>query len=404
MRRVVVTGLGIISSIGTNMQEVIGSLRDGRSGVRFNQQYADLGLRCHVDGSIPVDCSELIERKLRRFMGDAAVYGYVALRDAIEDACLTANDISHPRTGLIMGSGGASHANTVAAADMLRARGIRRVGPYQVPRTMSSTISANLATAFQIKGLTYSISSACATSSHCIGSAYEQILFGKQDLMFSGGAEEVHWTSTMMFDAMGALATKYNDTPETASRPYDINRDGFVFSGGGGVLVLEELAHAQARGAKIYAELVGYGATTDGYDMVTPSGEGAARSMMQAMECVSNPIDYINTHGTSTPAGDIRELEAIKVVFGAAIPPLSSTKSLTGHALGAAGVHEAIYCLLMMQQGFIAASSNIDQIDPAASAMPIVRERRDNISLDTVMSNSFGFGGTNATLVFSALV
>ncbi|RKZ72821.1 MAG: beta-ketoacyl-ACP synthase I [Candidatus Parabeggiatoa sp. nov. 1] len=400
MKRVVITGLGIVCSIGNNKQEVLESLRQGRSGIEFHQEYADLGFRTNVHGAIHLDLNALIEKKVKRFMGDAAAFSYLAMRDAITDAGLSDNDVSKPRTGLITGSGGASPTNQVLATDILRSKGLRKVGPYMVPRTMGSTTSACLATAFKIKGMSYSISSACSTSAHCIGNGYEQIQMGKQDIIFAGGGEEVHWTMTLLFDAMGALSSKYNDTPETASRPYDTTRDGFVMSGGGGIVVLEELTHAQARGAKIYAEVVGYGASSDGYDMVQPSGEGAVRCMQQALETVEAPIDYINAHGTSTPIGDLRELEAIKQVFKDKIPPLSATKSLTGHALGAAGVNETIYTLLMMEAGFISASANITELDPQAEGMPIVRERQDNVTLNTVMSNSFGFGGTNASLVF----
>ena len=403
MKRVVITGIGIVSSIGTNKQEVLESLKQGRSGIGFSQEYADLGFRSHVCGLIDIDINALIDRKVRRFMGDAAAFNYVAMRESIEDAGLTEADISNPRSGLITGSGGASTENIVSATDILRSKGMRRVGPYMVPRTMGSTTSACLGTAFKIKGVSYSISSACATSAHCIGNGYELIQMGKQDIVFAGGAEEVHWSMTMLFDAMGALSSKYNDTPETASRPYDVTRDGFVISGGGGVLVLEELEHARRRGAKVYAELVGYGATSDGFDMVQPSGEGAVRCMRQALESVDGGVDYINAHGTSTPVGDTRELEAIREVFGERIPSISSTKSLSGHALGAAGVNEAIYTLLMMEAGFISASANIQDLDPEAEGMPIVRERLDEARLETVMSNSFGFGGTNATLVFSRL-
>lgn len=399
MKRVVITGLGIVCSIGNNKQEVLESLRQGRSGIKFNQGYADLGFRSHVDGNIEIDLKELIHRKVKRFMGDAAAYNYIAMRDAISDADLSDNDVSNPRTGLIMGSGGASSANIVDAADLLRQKGLRKVGPYMVPRTMGSTTSACLATPFKIKGVNYSISSACSTSAHCIGNAYEQIQMGKQDIVFAGGGEEIHWSLSVLFDAMGALSSKYNDTPETASRPYDATRDGFVISGGGGVVVLEELDHALARGAKIYAEVVGYGATSDGYDMVQPSGEGAVRCMQQALATVDAPIDYLNTHGTSTPVGDIKELEAIKQTFTDKVPYISATKSLTGHALGAAGVNEAIYSLLMMENNFIAASANISELDPEAEAMPIVRERMDDVTLKTIMSNSFGFGGTNASLI-----
>lgn len=404
MRRVVVTGIGIVSSIGNDRHEVLRSLREGRSGIEFSSEYAELGLRSNVYGPLRIDTEALIDRKLRRFMGDAAAYSYIAMRQAIEDAGLTPEQVSQPRAGLIAGSGGASTANVVEAADTLRQKGIRRVGPYMVPRTMSSTVSACLATSFGIKGVNYSISSACATSAHCIGNGMELIQLGKQDIVFAGGGEELHWTQTMLFDAMGALSSKYNDTPARASRTYDAARDGFVISGGGGMLVLEELEHALRRGATIYAELVGYGATSDGVDMVQPSGEGAVRCMRQALASVRDPVDYINTHGTSTPVGDVKELEALREVFGTQVPPLSSTKPLTGHALGAAGVHEAIYALLMQQNGFICASAHIDEIDPAAADMPIVRERRDGVMLNTVLSNSFGFGGTNASLVFQRYV
>ncbi len=403
MRRVVVTGLGIVSSIGNNKEEVSVSLREGRSGIEFCQEYAELGFRSNVYGPIRLNVEELIDRKLKRFMGDSAAFNYVAMQQAIEDAGLEPRELSHPRTGLIMGSGGASTENTLRAADILRAKGARRVGPYMVTRTMSSTNAACLATAFQIKGTSYSISSACATSVHCIGHGAELIQMDKQDMVFAGGGDEVHWSMTLLFDAMGALSSKFNDHPPLASRPYDADRDGFVISGGGGVLLLEELGHARARGARIYAELVGYGATSDGSDMVQPSGDGAARCMRQAWPDVSRPIDYINAHGTSTPAGDVRELEAIRAVFGEHMPPISATKALSGHALGAAGVHEAIYSLLMMESDFICASANIARLDPDAEGMPIVRERMDNVSLNTVMSNSFGFGGTNACLVLQRL-
>jgi len=396
----VITGLGIVSSIGNNRQEVIDGLRQGRSGIEFQQEYADLGFRSHVAGPIGLNPDELIDRKIRRFMGDGAAFNYIAMQQAIDDAGLEETEVSNPRTGLIMGSGGASTENQLLATDTLRSKGIRRVGPYMVPRTMSSTNSACLATPFKIKGVNYSISSACSTSAHCIGNAAELIQFGKQDMVFAGGGEEVHWTLSLLFDAMGALSSKYNDRPQSASRAYDVDRDGFVISGGGGVLVLEELEHAKARGAKIHAELVGYGATSDGYDMVQPSGEGAVRCMQQALENVEGPIDYINAHGTSTPVGDVRELQAVREVFGDSVPPISSTKSLTGHALGAAGVNEAIYSLLMMEQGFIAASANIENLDPEAEGYPIARERQDGVTLERVMSNSFGFGGTNACLVF----
>ncbi len=400
MRRVVVTGIGIVSSIGNDKQAVLRSLREGRSGFEFCQEYQDLGFRSQVHGSVKLNLKELIDRKVLRFMGDAAAFNYLAMKEAIADAELGEDLVSHPRSGLIMGTGGASPQHLVQAADILRNKGLRRVGPYRVPQTMSSTTSACLATPFKIKGVNYSISSACATSAHCIGNACELIQWGKQDLVFAGGGEEVHWALTVLFDAMGALSSKYNDTPTTASRPYDANRDGFVISGGGGVLVLEALEHALARGAKIYAEVVGYGATSDGYDMVQPSGEGAVRCMRQALEGVEGPVNYINTHGTSTPVGDMRELSAIREMFGDQIPPISATKSLSGHALGAAGVHEAIYALLMQENNFIAASANIENLDPEAEGLPIVRERRDDTLLDTVMSNSFGFGGTNAALVF----
>lgn len=400
MRRVVITGLGIVSSIGNNKQEVLAALRHGRSGIEASQTYAELGFRSQVHGPIRLNTEELIDRKLRRFMGDAAAFNYLAMREAIADAGLAEAEVSNERTGLIVGSGGGSTENQLAATDLLRNKGLRKVGPYMVPRTMTSTTSACLSTAYKIKGLSYSIGSACATSAHCIGNACEVIQMGKQDMMFAGGAEEVHWTLTLLFDAMGALSSKYNDTPTTASRPYDATRDGFVISGGGGVVVLEELERARARGAKIYAELVGYGASSDGYDMVQPSGEGAARCMRMALQALDTPIDYINAHGTSTPVGDLRELEAVKQVFGDHIPPISSTKSLTGHALGAAGVHEAIYSLLMMEAGFISASANISELDLGAENVPIVRQRQDNARLDSVMSNSFGFGGTNACLVF----
>ena len=400
MRRVVVTGLGIVSSIGNDRHEVLTALREGRSGIEFCPEYAELGLRSQVCGSVHIDTETLIDRKLRRFMGDAAAYAYIAMRQAIEHAGLTPEQVSQPRAGLIAGSGGASTANVVEAADTLRQKGIRRVGPYMVPRTMSSTVSACLATSFGIKGINYSISSACATSAHCIGNGMELIQLGKQDIIFAGGGEELHWTLTMLFDAMGALSSKYNNTPARASRTYDAARDGFVIAGGGGMLVLEELEHALQRGAPIYAELVGYGATSDGVDMVQPSGEGAMRCMQQALVGVRGTVDYINTHGTSTPVGDVKELEALRMVFGDKVPPLSSTKPLTGHSLGAAGVHEAIYSLLMQQHNFICASAHIDELDPAAADMPIVRERRDGVILNTVLSNSFGFGGTNASLVF----
>ena len=401
MKRVVVTGLGIVSSIGNNSTEVIDSLKEGRSGLSFSQVYADLGFRSHVHGAINIDLDAAIDRKVKRFMGDGAAFNYIAMQQAIADSGLNDSEVSDFRTGLVMGSGGPSTSNIVEAADILREKGVKKVGPYMVPRTMSSTNTACLATPFKIKGVNYSISSACATSAHCIGHAMELIQMGKQDVVFAGGGEELHWTMSVLFDAMGALSSKYNDTPATASRAYDATRDGFVISGGGGVLVIEELEHAKARGAKIYAELVGYGATSDGYDMVQPSGEGAIRCMQQAMATVDGKIDYINAHGTSTPVGDTKELEALRAVFGAGnVPWVSSTKSLTGHALGAAGVNEAIYSLLMMQENFLSASANITELDPAAEGIPIVRERQDDVALNTIMSNSFGFGGTNATLIF----
>jgi 3-oxoacyl-[acyl-carrier-protein] synthase-1 len=401
MKRVVVTGLGIVSSIGNNRDEVVESLKLGRSGIGFADIYRELGFRSHIHGAIKIDLDAYIDRKIKRFMGDGAAFNYIAMQQAIDDSGLEGSDISNERTGLVMGSGGPSTSNLVDAADILREKGIKKVGPYMVPRTMSSTNTACLATPFKIKGVNYSISSACATSAHCIGHAMELIQMGKQDIVFAGGGEEVHWTMSLLFDAMGALSSKYNDAPETASRPYDETRDGFVISGGGGVLVIEELEHAKARGAKIYAELTGYGATSDGYDMVQPSGEGAVRCMRQALATVRNKVDYINAHGTSTPVGDTRELEALRTVFGAGeVPKVSSTKSLTGHALGAAGVNEAIYSLLMMEENFLSASANITHLDPGAEGIPIVREREDNVNLNTLMSNSFGFGGTNATLVF----
>jgi 3-oxoacyl-[acyl-carrier-protein] synthase-1 len=401
MRRVVVTGLGVVSSIGNNKQEVLDSLKVGRSGITFSDTYAEMGFRSHLHGAIDLDLDAAVDRKLRRFMGDGAAFNYIAMEEAIADAGLTPAEISHERTGLIMGSGGPSTSNQVAAADIARTKGPKRVGPYMVPRCMSSTNSANLATAFQIKGLSYSISSACSTSAHCIGNACEQIQLGKQDIVFAGGGEEVHWSLTVLFDAMGALSSKYNDTPERASRPYDSGRDGFVIAGGGGALVLEELTHAQARGAKIYAEIIGYGATSDGVDMVAPSGEGAVRCMRQALAGLGNTrIDYINAHGTSTPVGDTIEIGAMREVFGADVPRITSTKSLTGHAQGAAGVHEAIYSLLMLEHDFISASANIENLDPEAEGVPIVRAREDSAGLNCVVSNSFGFGGTNATLAF----
>jgi len=398
-RRVVITGLGIVSSIGSNAQEVTESLRLGRSGISFSEVYDEMGFRSRVHGAIDLDLDDLIDRKLKRFMGDGAAFNYLAMKQAVEDSGLTDDQVSNPRTGMVMGSGGPSTQNIVQAADILRERGVKRVGPYMVTRTMSSTNSACLATPFKIKGVNYSISSACSTSAHCVGHGAELIQMNKQDIVIAGGGEEVHWTMSVLFDAMGALSSKYNETPEKASRAYDANRDGFVISGGGGVLVLEEYEHAKARGVKIYGELAGYGATSDGHDMVQPSGEGAARCMQQAMATVDAPIDYINAHGTSTPVGDLKELEAVKSVFGDDMPVISSTKSLTGHALGAAGVNEAIYSILMMQNDFICESVNIQDLDPAAEGFPISRQLQENTKLDCVMSNSFGFGGTNACLI-----
>ncbi|AOM00120.1 beta-ketoacyl-ACP synthase I [Cobetia marina] len=399
MRRVVVTGLGIVSCLGNDRQQVLESLQEGRSGIRRKEEYAELGFRSQVAGVVDINLEDHIDRKQLRFMGDAAAYAYISMEQAIADSGLSPEQVSNERTGLIAGSGGASSANQVEAADIMRAKGLRRVGPYRVTRTMGSTVSACLATPFKIKGINYSISSACATSAHCIGSAVEQIQLNKQDVVFAGGGEEEHWTLSCLFDAMGALSTSYNDSPETASRPYDTTRDGFVIAGGGGMLVLEELEHAKARGAKIYAEVTGYGATSDGHDMVAPSGEGAARCMRQAMATVNGKIDYINTHGTSTPVGDVAELKAIQEVFGADSPAMSSTKSLTGHSLGATGVQEAIYSLLMMENDFIAASANVSELDERADGLDIVTTRRDGVKIERVLSNSFGFGGTNACLI-----
>ena len=399
MRRVVITGLGITSCLGNDADSVSAALREGRSGIRHIPQYAELGFRSHVGGAPEIDLDAQIDRKQKRFMGDAAAFAHVALRDAITDAGLDEALVSQPRTGLIAGSGGGSAEWQIEAADLLRARGIRKVGPYMVPRTMCSTVSATLATAFKIKGVSYSISAACATSAHCIGAAADLIRAGRQDIVFAGGGEELHWALTMMFDAMGALSSKRNDDPTHASRPYDADRDGFVIAGGGGMLVLEDYDHAVKRGARIHAELLGYGVTSDGADMVAPSGEGAVRCMQMALEGVITPLDYLNTHGTSTPLGDVIELEAIRNALGDTLPPISSTKALSGHSLGAASVHEAIYCLLMMRDGFIAGSANIETLDEGAAAFPIVQASRD-ATLDTVMSNSFGFGGTNASLVF----
>jgi len=383
---------------------VLKSLREGVSGISFSDKFEEMGLRSQVSGSVDIDLREHIDRKHLRFMGDAAAYAYVSMQKAIDDAGLDDEQISNPRTGLIAGSGGASSANIVLAADTLRQKGVRRLGPYVVPKTMSSTVSACLATHFGIRGLNYSVTSACATSTHCIGVAMEQIQWGKQDVIFAGGGEEEHWSLAMMFDAMGALSSKYNDKPAVASRAYDAERDGFVIAAGGGILVIEELEHAKARGAKIYAEIVGYGATSDGDNMVAPSGEGAVRCMQQAIASVDSPIDYINTHGTSTPVGDIAEIDAIREVFGEAVPPFSSSKSLCGHSLGAAGVQEAIHCLLMLEHGFMAGSANIDELDPKAEGLPVLLESQDNPGMNTVMSNNFGFGGTNACIVFKRYV
>ena len=401
MRRVVVTGMGIVSSIGKNVNEVTHSLRNGLSGIQFQPEYDELGFRSKVEGSIDIDFSEYIDRKNLRFMGDSAAYNYIAMQEAIKSADLRPEDYQNENTGLIMGSGGASCANIVESADILRKRGVKKIGPYRVTRTMSNTNSACLSTAYKIRGVSYSISSACSTSAHCIGNAAELIQMGKQDMMFAGGGEEMHWSLSALFDAMGAMSSRYNDAPKNASRPYDKDRDGFVISGGGGTLVLEELEHAKSRGAPIYAELIGYGATSDGYDMVQPSGEGAARCMRQAMKNLDVPIDYINAHGTSTKVGDIQELRAIKEVFKDNIPLISSTKSLAGHALGAAGVNEAIYSLLMLNNNFISASANINAQDEEEAQYPIVTKAIDNKALNCVLSNSFGFGGTNACLVFS---
>jgi len=398
MRRVVITGYGIVSCLGNDAATVSDALRHSRSGIRFRETYQEIGMRSQIAGIPEIDLDARIDRKARRFMGDSAAFAYVAMEDAIAHSGLSQAQVSNERTGLIAGSGGHSSMNQVDAANIAKEKGVKRVGPYMVPRVMASTVSACLATPFQIKGVNYSISSACATSAHCIGNAMELIQLGKQDIIFAGGGEEEHWTLSILFDAMGALSSKYNDTPEKASRAYDANRDGFVIAGGGGMLVLEELEHAKARGANIIAEIVGYGATSDGYDMVAPSGEGAARCMRQAMSTVDTPIDYINTHGTSTPVGDVAEMRAIRDVFGDKMPPFSSTKSLSGHSLGAAGVQEAIYSLLMLQQGFIAGSANIETLDEDAKGMPVVCSTRD-ANLTTVMSNSFGFGGTNASLV-----
>ena len=403
MKRAVITGMGLVSPLGNNKAETLESLRETRSGIKFQEAYKEMGLRSHVAGSIEIDIESLIDRKLRRFMGDAAAFAYVAMAEAIEDSGLSEELVSNVRAGVVAGSGGASSSNLTEAADILREKGLKRIGPYRVTRTMGSTVSACLATAFKIKGVNYSITSACSTSAHCIGHAAELIQLGKQDIVFAGGGEEEHWSMTSLFDAMGALSTSRNDDPTTASRAYDKDRDGFVIAGGGGCVVVEEYEHAKARGAKIYAELVGYAATSDGFDMVAPSGEGGQRAMELARATVPEPIDYINAHGTSTPAGDIPEIRAIRNVFGADMPPISSTKSLSGHSLGAAGVHEAIYSLLMLENDFICESANIDELDPEVADAPIVRARIDNAGIRTVMSNSFGFGGTNAVLIFQKL-
>jgi len=403
MRRVAVTAMGIVSSIGNNTDEVVTSLREARSGIVRAERYAKLGFRSQVHGAPTLDWTQMLDRKVRRFMEAGSAWNYIAMQQAIENSGLEPNEISNERTGIIMGSGGPSTSAIVAAADTTRERGPKKVGPFEVPKGMSSTASATLAVPFSIKGVNYSISSACSTSSHCVGNASELIAWGKQDIVFAGGSEQLHWTLSVLFDGMNAMSSKFNDTPATSSRAYDINRDGFVIAGGAGVLVLEELEHAKARGAKIYAEVVGYGATSDGYDMVQPSGEGAARCMRQAMAGLDCKIDYINPHATSTPIGDIREIEAIREVFASDIPTISATKSLTGHSLGASGVQESIYSLLMMNNGFICKSANIEDLDPELEGVPIALERQDNVKLNCVMSNSFGFGGTNATLVFKRL-
>jgi 3-oxoacyl-[acyl-carrier-protein] synthase-1 len=400
MRRVVVTGMGVISSIGNNTQEVLASLREAKSGIVRADKYAELGFRCQVHGAPTLDPQDAVDRRAMRFLGGGAAWNHVAMEQAIRDAGLEPNEVSHERTGIIMGSGGPSTRAVVEAADIARTKGPKRVGPFAVPKAMSSTASATLATWFKIKGVNYSISSACATSNHCIGNAMELIQWGKQDMIFAGGCEELDWTLSVLFDAMGAMSSKYNDTPEKASRAYDKDRDGFVIAGGAGVLVLEEYEHAKARGARIYAEVAGYGATSDGHDMVAPSGEGAERCMRMALANVKTPVDYINPHATSTPVGDLKEIEAVRAVFGSKCPAISATKSLTGHSLGAAGAQEAIYSILMMNSGFICESANIETLDPAFADVPIVRERRDDVTLGCVLSNSFGFGGTNASVVF----
>ncbi len=400
MKRVVVTGIGIVSCLGNNKESVLESLKAGLSGIRHNSSYEEIGMRSHVSGSVQIDTSEVIDRKILRFMGDASAYAYLAMEQAISDANLKEDEVSNFRSGLVVGSGGGSSEEQLESMDIMREKGLRRVGPYRVTRTMSSTTSACLATPFKIKGVNYTISSACATSAHCIGHGAELIQLGKQDIVFAGGGEAEHWTMSHMFDAMGALSTKYNDTPDKASRAFDADRDGFVIAGGGAILVMESLDHALARGTKIYAELTGYAATSDGYDMVAPAGEGGARAMQMATAGLEGNVDYINTHGTSTPAGDVSELRAIKSVFAENVPAFNSTKSLSGHSLGAAGAQEAIYSLLMMENDFIAASANIENLEEEAQGMPVVLDRRDNVTLNRVMSNSFGFGGTNACLVF----
>ncbi|HIA59526.1 MAG TPA: beta-ketoacyl-ACP synthase I [Gammaproteobacteria bacterium] len=400
MRRVVVTGIGIVSCLGNDTDAVLDSLREGRSGIKHNSSYEEIGMRSHISGSVKIDTVAMIDRKILRFMGDASAYSYIAMEQAIADSRLTPQQVSSERTGIVVGSGGGSPQDQLESTDIMREKGLRRVGPYRAPRTMSSTVSACLATPFKIKGVNYTISSACATSAHCIGHSLELIQLEKQDIVFAGGGESEHWTMSHMFDAMGALSKGFNDAPDKASRAFDIDRDGFVIAGGGAVLVIEALDHALARDAKIYAELTGYGATSDGYDMVAPSGEGGARAMRMALQNLQGQVDYINTHGTSTPAGDISELKAIREVFGDKVPTINSTKSLSGHSLGAAGAQEAIYSLLMMENNFIAASANIDNLDPAAAGLPIALTRQDDVQLNRIMSNSFGFGGTNASLVF----
>ena len=400
MRRVVVTGIGIVSCLGNDTDAVLDSLREGRSGIKHNSSYEEIGMRSHISGSVKIDTVAMIDRKILRFMGDASAYSYIAMEQAIADSRLTPQQVSSERTGIVVGSGGGSPQDQLESTDIMREKGLRRVGPYRAPRTMSSTVSACLATPFKIKGVNYTISSACATSAHCIGHSLELIQLEKQDIVFAGGGESEHWTMSHMFDAMGALSKGFNDAPDKASRAFDIDRDGFVIAGGGAVLVIEALDHALARDAKIYAELTGYGATSDGYDMVAPSGEGGARAMRMALQNLQGQVDYINAHGTSTPAGDISELKAIREVFGDKVPTINSTKSLSGHSLGAAGAQEAIYSLLMMENNFIAASANIDNLDPAAAGLPIALTRQDDVQLNRIMSNSFGFGGTNASLVF----